>query len=396
MSLIHKPEDHVVVSGVATSEIGRQLERSGFGLTLDAVRDAVADAGLTMSDIDGLATYPGMTSNFVPGFVGPDIYEIQDALGLQLNWHLATPQGAAQIAPLIHAVLAVSAGLCRHAVVFRTVTESSGQQGGRRGGIGTAMPTAEGPFSWLLPFGSVSAANWAAMYAQRHFHEFGTKKEQLGWIAMTARAHAQLNPEAIFRTPLSMDDYMASRPISTPLSLFDCDVPIDGATAVVISAKETAPDLRKPIAVEAMGGALKDRPTWEQRSDLTSMAAHDSAAQMWSRTSLGPADVDVAELYDGFSIFTLLWLEAMGFCGPGEGGAFVEGGSRISIDGGDLPLNPSGGQLSAGRLHGWGFVADAVRQLRGEVPEYQVPDAEVAAIGVGGGVIAGSILLRKM
>lgn len=390
-----RPEQAVVLSGAAVSDVGRPLARSGFALTLDAIREAVADAGLQVSDIDGLATYPGMTSNFVPGFVGPDIYEIQDALGLALNWHLGTPQGAAQIAPLIHAILAVAGGLCRHAVVFRTVTEASGQRGHRRQGVGTAMREAEGPFAFLLPVGAVSAANWAALYAQRHFHEYGTTKEQLGWVSLSARQKAGLNPKAVFREPLTMDDYLRARPISTPLSLYDCDVPVDGSTAVVVSRREDAGALRHPVAVEAMGGALHGRPMWEQWDDMTTMAAHDAARQMWSRTDLTPADVDVAELYDGFTIFTLLWLEALGFCDRGESGGFVEGGKRIALDG-DLPLNPTGGQLSAGRLHGWGFVADAVAQIRGEAGPSQVPDVEVASIGVGGGTIAGSLLLTKL
>jgi acetyl-CoA acetyltransferase len=124
------------------------------------------------------------------------------------------------------------------------------------------------------------------------------------------------------------------------------------------------------------------------------MAAHDVAAHVWSQTSLTPADVDVAQLYDGFSPFVILWLEAFGFCGKGEGGPFVEGGTRTDL-GGELPLNTWGGQLSSGRLHGWGFVAEALRQLWGEAGERQVPDAEVAAVGVGGGVVAGALLLTR-
>lgn len=387
------PEQRVVLSGVGQSAVGRRLTRSAFQLTLDALTAAVADAGLSWDDIDGLATYPGMTTSFMPGFVGPDIYDVQDALGLRLNWHLGVPQGAAQVAPVMAAVMAVSGGLCRHAVVFRTVTEASSQ--GAAGRQGIANPSgAEGPFAWLLPMGAVSAANWAAFYARRHMHEYGTAKEHMGWIALTHRAHAGLNPDAVLREPLTMDEYLAARPISTPLGLYDCDLPVDGATAVIVSAAETASDLRAPVRVAAMGGAIRHRPLWEQWEDLTTMAAHDCAAQLWSRTDLRPDDVDVALLYDGFSIFTLLWLEAFGFCGPGESGPFVDKGERIRL-GGQLPVNPFGGQLSAGRLHGYGYVAEAIRQLRGEAGERTVAGAEVAAVGIGGGTVAGALLLTR-
>ncbi|MCU1359226.1 MAG: acetyl-CoA acetyltransferase, partial [Ilumatobacteraceae bacterium] len=382
-------EDRAVISGLGQSAIGRRLPTSRLRLTLDAISRAVADAGLQLDDIDGLATYPGPVAGGVPGFVGPDLYDVQDALGLQLDWHLAAPQGAAQVAPIFGAILAVAAGLCKHAVVFRTVTESSGQGSGPRRGIGGLGSDGQ---ALLLAVGAVSGANWSALYAQRHMSQFGTTKEQLGWLACTQRAHAARNPDAVFQKPLTMADYLTSRSISTPLSLFDCDVPVDGATAVVISTAAARDDLRQPVRIEAIGGALHGRPPWEQRADLTTMAAHDAAKQLWSRTSLRPADVDVAQLYDGFSIFVLMWLEAYGFCEPGEAGPFVEGGTAIDLNG-RLPLNTAGGQLSAGRLHGFGLIGEAIRQLRGEADDRQVQGAEVAAVGVGGGPVAGAMLL---
>lgn len=384
----------MVLSGVGQSAIGRRLPQSALSLTLDAIQAAVRDAGLTMDDIDGLATYPGMTLNFAPGFVGPDVYDVQDALGLKLGWHHGTPQGAAQIAPLVHAVLAIAAGLCRHAVVFRTVTEASGQAAGPRSGLGSKLDEVEGPLSMLLAVGAVSAANWAAFHTTRHMHEYGTKREHLGAIAITARRHAASNPDAIFTKPLSMEEYLEARPISSPLGLFDCDIPVDACTAVVVSSADAVTDLRSPIRIEAMGTAMRHRPMWEQWDDLTTMAAHDCAEQMWTRTDLRPADVDVAQLYDGFTVFTLLWLEAMGFCGRGEAGDFIGDGSALTL-GGALPWNTYGGQLSAGRLHGYGYVAEAIRQLRGEGLGIQVPDAEVAAVGIGGGTVGGCLLLTR-
>ena len=383
-----------VISGLGQSRIGRRLDRSGFQLTVDAVLAAIADAGLQPSDIDGLTTYPGTAVELNPGFNGPDLYEIQDALGLRLSWHLGVCQGPAQFMSLIPAATAVAMGLCRHAVAYRTTTESSAQGTGRRRGLGETMAEGEGVLAWLLSTGSVSAANWTAFYIARHMHEYGTTKEQLGWIAMTERSHAALNPDAVFTTPLTMDDYLGSRLISDPLSLYDCDIPMDGATAVVISAPDTTPDLRHWATIESVGSAMYGRPYWEHWPDLTTMATHDAAAHLWSQTDLKPADVDVAQIYDAFSPFVLFWLEALGFCGPGESGPFVEGGTRISL-GGELPINTWGGQLSGGRLHGWGFLAESLRQLWGTAGPRQVDDTEVVVVGAGGGASASALLLTK-
>jgi acetyl-CoA acetyltransferase len=249
---------------------------------------------------------------------------------------------------------------------------------------------------WTLPFRAYSAANWIAMHAQRHFHEFGTTREQLSQIALNGRRNAEHNPKAILREPMTADDYFAARMITTPFCLFDCDIPADGSTAVVVSIAEHAGavDHAAPV-VEAVGTAFTGRPSWDQRADITTMGAHDAAASMWARTDLTPADVDVAELYDGFSFLTMSWLEAMGFCGHGESGPFVEGGTRIARDG-ELPLNTNGGQLSGGRLHGFGFLHEACVQLRGEGGGRQVPKrVDVAAVGNGGGPVAGSMLLTR-
>jgi len=242
----------------------------------------------------------------------------------------------------------------------------------------------------------MSAAQWIAMYAQRHFHEYGTTKEQLGWVAINARRNAALNPRAIFRDPMTMDDYLGARMISTPFGLFDCDIPCDGSTAIIVSRVEDARDLRKPVLrIEAVGSAIHGKSSWDQFDDLTTMAARDTGKMLWDRTDLKPSDVDVAMLYDGFSFLTLTWLEALGFCGKGESGAFVDGGERIAREG-ELPINTQGGQLSGGRLHGMGYLHEACVQLRGEGGERQVAgDPQVAAVGVGGGPVAGAMLLCR-
>jgi acetyl-CoA acetyltransferase len=385
-----------VISGIGQSAVGRRLGRDGLDLTIDAALDAIADAGLTASDIDGLATYPGAAPGHA-GFSGPGTPAVQDALRLSLSWHSGGGEGPAQLQAVVNAVMAVSMGLARHVMVYRTVTESTAQGAGRRKGIGVADADVDGSLQWLIPFRAYSAANWLALYAQRHFHEFGTTERQMAQIALNTRRNAALNPKAVFREPLTMDDYLGSRMVSSPFRLYDCDVPVDGSTALVVSAAEHARDVDHPVArFEAVGTALRGRPSWEQWEDLTTMPAHTSAAHMWSRTDLQPADVDIAELYDGFSWLTMSWLEAFGFCGHGESGPFIEDGTRIALDG-ELPVNTHGGQLSAGRLHGYGYIHEAVLQLRGEAGARQVAGRpEVAVVSNGGGPLAGCMLLTRL
>jgi acetyl-CoA acetyltransferase len=397
-------ERRAAITGIGQSAIGRRLGRSELDLTLDACLDAVADAGLTRDDIDGLATYPGMGTG-TPGFAGPTTPEVQDALRLSLDWHDGGGEGPGQMRALIAACLAVGAGLARHVLVYRTVTESTAQGSGSRQGIGGdggsgSVPRFSGFLQWTLPFGAVSAVNWLALVAQRRMHEFGLTRDQLGQIALNARRNAGLNPTAIYREPMDLEAYLSARMISTPLGLFDCDAPSDGSTAFVVSHRDYAPDAPRPAChVDAVGTALRGRPSWDQFDDMTTMAARDAAASMWERTELTPADVDVAQLYDGFSILAMVWLEALGFCGRGEGGPFVESGSAIALDG-MLPLNTAGGQLSGGRLHGFGLIHEACVQLRGEGGDRQVTrpggrPPEVAAVSNGGGPIAGSLLLTR-
>jgi acetyl-CoA acetyltransferase len=394
-------ERAAVISGVGQSQVGRRLYRPALDLTVEAVLRAIEDAGLTRDDIDGIATYPG-NLDVPPGFSGVGVTELQEALRLELRWFAGGLESPGQLGSVVNAALAVAAGLANHVVCFRTVTEASAQGdkgrssvtvggGGRGGGRGVRMG---GFMQWTLPFGAPSAANWIAMMAMRHFHEFGTTREQLAQIPLNARRNAALNPHAIYTEPMTLGDYLGVRMISEPLCLYDCDVPADGSTAVIVSRADAAPGLRRPpVGIEAVGTAIRGRPSWDQWDDLTTMACRDAAAMLWERTDLTPADVDIAELYDGFSFIALAWLEALGFCGHGEGGPFVEGGTRIARDG-ELPLNTHGGQLSAGRLHGYGFLHEACLQLWGKAGARQVlGDPEVAVAAAGGGPLAGCLLL---
>jgi len=390
-------ERRAVISGIGQSAVGRRLGRDELDLTIEAALAAITDAGLTVADIDGLATYPGSVIGDSTGNAGPGTPTVQDALRLSLDWHSGSPEGPAQIQAAINAVMAVAGGLARHVLVYRTVTESTAQGSGGRAGIGVGTTGIRGPFQWSLPFRAYSAANWLAMNAQRHFHEFGTTREQMAQIALNDRRNAGLNPAAIFREPMTLDDYFAARMITTPFCLFDCDVPVDGSTALVVSVAEHADAVDHPVArIEAVGTALRGRPSWDQWDDMTTMTARDAAAHLWSRTDLRPADVELAELYDGFSWLAMAWLEALGFCGHGESGPFIEGGKRIALEG-EIPLNTNGGQLSAGRLHGYGYLHEAVVQLRGEGGDRQVPgEPEVAVVANGGGPVAGAMLLTRL
>ena len=291
-------ERKAAITGAGQSEVGRRLNRDPLALTVDACLAALEDAGLTRDDIDGLAAYPGqMLGGAAPGFSGAGVTEVHDALRLRLNWFHGGPETSGQLGSVITACAAVATGLARHVLCFRSVYESSAQGNtGRQGiGVGTGgggrVPRFGGDMQWRLPYGAASAACWIAMFAQRHFHEYGTTREQMAWIALNARRNAARNPKAVYREPMSLEDYLGVRMISTPFCLYDCDVPVDGATALIVSRIDAARDCRKaPLRVGAVGSALRGRPSWDQFDDLTSMALRDAAAMMWERTDLEPAD----------------------------------------------------------------------------------------------------------
>ena len=384
-----KFEDRVAITGIGSSRIGRRLMVSPLSLTVRACERAVADAGLTLDDIDGLASYPG--GGQVAGFGEGGLTLLEAALGLRPTWHNGGSETFGPGGSLISAMLAIAGGLARHVLCFRTVWESTYGELVR---LGRITPPGGRTASWMTPFGATSAAHALALNAQRHFHRYGTTRETLGWIALNQRANAALHPTAIYRDPLTMDDYLGARPITTPFGLYDCDVPCDGSTAVVVSARETARDLaRPPVLVEATGTQIIERIEWDQSTLTHEPQVLGQAAHLWSRTSLRPADVDVAELYDGFTFNCLSWIEALGFCGIGEARDFLDGGKAIARDG-SLPLNTNGGQLSHGRTHGLGLVHEAIVQLRGDGGPRQVPDARVAVVSTGGLTPSGAMLLR--
>ena len=323
---------------------------------------------------------------------------IEEALRIHPTWingggDLPGPGGS-----VIAAALAVSSGLCRHVLTFRTVWEStfaalvaSGAIG--QGGTGQRV---SGPFrEWRAPFGAMSAANWIAVNAQQYMHRYGAPREMLGLIAINARKNAALNPVAIYRDPMTMDDYLSARPITSPFGLYDCDVPCDGSIAVVVSDASVADDLPHPaVRIEAVGTQILERVSWDQGTLTHEPQVLGQSAHLWTRTDLRPSDVDLALVYDGFTFNAISWIEGLGFCGFGEAYDWLDGGRRIALDG-ELPVNPHGGQLSEGRTHGFGFIHEAVVQLRGDAGERQVADATTAVVTSGGGTPSGVLLLQR-
>ena len=368
-----------VVSGVGISEVGRRLHRDPLVLTARAALDAIADAGLTPADIDGLSTFPGAIGSS-PGFSGAGIDDVVAMLGIKTRWSSGGLELPGQLGSVVNAVLAVGYGLVDHVLCFRTVWESSAQdqRGGRSATLQQGLELAHK--QWTEPYGCGYPTR-GALWMQRYMYETGATREQLGQIAVTCRAHAALNPSAVYRTPMTLEDYLGARMISDPLCLYDCDVPADGSIALVVSradADNVSP--AKAIKVESVGSAA-------------GMA--ECAAMLWGGTRLKPSDVRLAELYDGFSILTVLWLEALGLCPPQGAGRFIAGGERIALTG-QLPLNTGGGQLSQGRLHGYGHLYNACLQLRGEAGERQVrPYPEVAAVSSGVSAFSSCLLLAK-
>ena len=397
-----KFEDDVAITGIGMSQVGRRLMVDPITLTVDAALQAIADAGLEPSDIDGLSTYPG--PGIGVGMSEGGITALEEVLRLRPLWINSGIELPGQGGSVIAAMLAVAGGLCNHVLCYRTVWEATyaaKERAAMNERASTGMlalqksPRIGGDMQWRMPFGASSASNWIAMQANADFDRFGTTKETLGWIALNARKNAARTPWAIYKEPLTMDDYMNARTITTPFGLYDCDVPCDGAVAVIVSRKDLAGDMKQPaVHLEAVGTAITERMSWDQGALDHEPLVQGPAAHLWTRTDLKPADIDMAQLYDGFSFNCLSWIEALGFCGWGEAKDFLDGGTNIALDG-VLPLNTHGGQLSSGRLHGYGFIHEAVTQLRGHAGERQVANAETAVVSNGGGAPGGVFLFTK-
>jgi acetyl-CoA C-acetyltransferase len=365
--------DAAVIAGVYEHPTRWAPDKTQYQLCAESARGALADAGLTIRDVDGLLT----------AGVGPiGIMTLAEHLDLTPRFHDATNIGGSSfVAHVLHAAAAIAAGLCEVALIVYGSTASSDRFAVGTGGLATGDP----PDQFELPYGP-TVLNSYALCAQRHMHEFGTTAAQLAEIAVTMRRHAALNPAAKYRDPITVDDVLASRIVSSPLHLLDCCVISDGGGAVVVTRAERAHDLRRP-PIRILGGAEALCHTALGRRDLTDTAATRSGPRALAMAGVRHDDVDLCMLYDSFTITVLLTLEGLGFCAKGEGGAFVEGG-RLAVDG-PLPTNTDGGGLSSNHpgMRGIFLVIEAVRQLRGECGARQVRDCAVALCHGTGGML---------
>ena len=375
------PLRDAVIAGVGESPLGRVPDLDALGLQRRAAMAALDDAGLSWGDIDGLLTTPLRVANWsLPCGI------VAEGLGIKPRY-LATLDlaGASGTAMVHHAAMAVATGQCQAVLCVAgqnllTFSSKGGAAVQRMAAAGT-HDEFESPYGPLIP-------TLYALVAQRHQHEYGTTAEQLAQVAVAIRGHAARNPLAQKREPLSVADVLASRMVSSPLHVLDCALVSDGAAAFIVTTRERARDLRKP-AVQLLGhgygfshACVSDYPR------ITTSGAVESGRDAFASAGLRPADIDVAELYDCFTITVLVELEDLGFCAKGEGGPFVEGG-RIG-PGGALPVTTHGGLLSAahpGLAGGMFHVIESVRQLRGEADARQVPGAEVVLAHGNGGVI---------
>jgi acetyl-CoA acetyltransferase len=382
----------VVVAGVGYSQIARTTGRSEGSLALEACLNAITDSGLSADEIDGIAVWPDRVSSV---FEGPSIAYMHRALGMKRTrfWQ-AMGSGPAQLSSIVAAVYAIASGAADVVICYRAHLRQEQRfyvPGSSAGGPNVAR----GEQAFKAPYGVPAGAPRFALWAQRHAYELGTTDEHRGALVLTCRAHAQLNPRAVWNgTPLTMDEYLACDLISSPLRILDCDMPVDGAVGIVLARADRAPDLRDaPVYIESLGHATGPTLDFDSWPDVTHMASRYAGAEMWAGTDLTPADVDVAQIYDGFSTLAIAWLEDLGFTEKGEAGPWlVEGHGRL---GGAMPICTDGGQLGAGRLHGFGKVAESVQQLRGECGTRQVRGAEVALACAGGGPFATSMVLTR-
>ncbi|HEY0960206.1 MAG TPA: thiolase family protein [Novosphingobium sp.] len=380
------------ITGIGQSEVGVRLTRSPMGLTLDAIREALDEAGLTLEQIDGVSTYPGKAQGYL-GFSPVSSDEVIEQLGIKSKFQLGGMELPAQLSAIANAAMAVRLGLARHVICFRTVYEAAAMANPEQYGA-PQRKFVEGQSQWTNPFWAFSAACWTGQYAMRHMHRYGMTREQLAQVALNAHRNAAINPKAraIVKEPLTMEKYMSARMISSPFCLYDCDRFTDCSTVVIVSAGDALDEVKcEPIRIAATAGSV-NRYSWDQAEWP---ASYETGEDLWKRTDYKPKDVDTIQFYDGFAFLPITWIEGLGFAKKGEGHEFIEGGTRIAREG-ELPMNTHGGQLGAGRLHGFGFAHEAVTQLRKKGGPRQIPgDPKVAVATSGGGPLAAALLLTR-
>lgn len=376
----------VAIVGVGYSSFSRGGATAPERLALDACRAAIADAGLTPAGVDAILQYSA-------GPESPNCHYVQSSLGIpDLAYFMDLSSGPIAVGSVIAASMAVASGTCETALVFRTMTQAIG----KTGVIGRARPSRPGDVAaeFMQAVGYGGAMQHAAIGMRQRMSMFGTTAEDYGAIAVNARRWSSQNERAVQRSFITMEDYLSARFVSEPMRLLDCDYPINGASACILTSSERAADLpQTPVSIDAYALATGKAADWFQTPDIMFGAMPECAARLWSRSSFRPADVDVAEIYDGFTHLTMSWIEALGLCPRGEFHHWVDGGRRIG-PGGTLPLNTNGGQLAEGRMHGLGLLNEAVLQLRGQCGSRQVTDARVALVSNADGPLPGAMILH--
>ncbi len=363
------------IAGVAESRLGVVPDSTVLTLQAEAMVAALADAGLEKTDVDGLLV-SGPWGR-LPGL------QIAEYLGIQPTYTDSTMVGGASFEfHLGHAAAAIQAGLCKVAVILYGSTQRS------RADKYIFQIRDDLGYQYEAPYGLPTPVGSYALAASRHFAEYGTTSEQLADLAVSTREWASMNPKAYRREPLTRDEVLNSGPIATPLSKFDCCLFTDGGGAAVVVSPDIAKNLDKPpVWLLGQGESISHAQISEMR-DLTITPAAASGARAFEMAGVTHADLDVVEIYDSFTITVLLTLESLGFCKPGEGGAFISGGRTGPS--GEFPLNTNGGGLSYCHPGQYGIflIIEAVRQLRGECDERQVADATLALISGTGGVLS--------
>jgi len=387
--------DMCAVVGIGQTEFSKNSGRSVLSLATEASTKAIADAGLTPQDIDGIVRcdFDVVTHAELATAIGAPNLTYWSALG---------PGGSAPCSMMASAVAAIVSGQANAVLVYRSMNGRSGFRLGKGRNQNDVGPIGgNGSYEeFFVPYGLVSPGQVWAMLAQRHMYLYGTTKEQLGAIALTVRERANANPNAqLGHKTLTMDEYLSAPMISTPLGLYDYCLETDGACAVVVTSTERARDLAKPpaiISAVSMGSVPSPQggmagPTL-MRPDPMLFPSTSVARTLYKRAGMGPSDIDVAQFYDCFTITVLVQLEDYGFCGVGEGGPFAESGAIGK--GGSLPINTSGGNLSEGYIHGMSHIVEGVRQIRGDSTS-QVPGAETCLVTSGLPIITSAMILRR-
>ncbi len=378
------------IVGIGATEFSKDSGRSEMSLASEAVAAAIADSGLSPSDIDGMVTYS--TDN------NPDI-EIARHVGIGSLRHFSRVHygGGAACGTIVMAAMAVATGVADAVVCYRAFNERSG----RRFGAGVqdldVSATAErAQFSWTTPTGLLTPASWVAMVARRYMHLYGATSLDFGRVAVAGRRHAANNPAAWFHEqPVTLEDHQNSRWIVDPLHLLDCCQETDGGQALVVTSVERARDLPNKPAVVLAGAQGAGDQQWTMtsfyRDDIAQLPEMKVVAdELWTSSGLTPADIQTAVLYDHFTPYVLMQLEEFGFCPRGEAKDFITDGA-LEI-GGRLPINTHGGQLGEAYLHGMNGIAEGVRQVRGTSVN-QVDSVENVLVTAGTGVPTSGLIL---